>query len=74
MGSCLKRKEALKLPTHSRALLALLPVFQLTLREGEKERSQKHRDKEKGKGDSHFDRICNSISRLRIVIEGEAQV
>lgn len=53
MGSCLKRKEALKPPTHRQALLALLPAFQLTLREGKKERSsQKHRDKEKGKGDS----------------------
>lgn len=70
MGSCLKRKEALKPPTHRQALLALLPAFRLTLREGEKERrSQKHRDKDEGRGDSDFDRICNPISLLRFVME-----
>lgn len=70
MGSRLKRKEALKPPTRRQALLALLPAFQLTLREGEEERrSQKQIDKDKGKGDSDFDRICNPITRLRFVIE-----
>lgn len=70
MGSCLKRKEALKPPTHRQALLALLPAFQLTLREGEEERRiQKQIDKDKGKGYSHFDRICNPITWLRFVIE-----
>lgn len=70
MGSCLKRKEALKPPPHRQALLALLPAFQLTLREGEEERrNQKQRDKDKGRGYSNSDRICNPISLLRFVIE-----
>lgn len=59
-GLLLEKKEALKLPTHRQALPALLPAFQLTLREGEVERrSKKQADKDKGRGDSDFERICD---------------
>lgn len=48
VGSCLKRKEALKVPTHSQALLALLAASELTPREGEK-KPKTQRQREGGK-------------------------
>lgn len=33
--------------------------------------SQKHRDKDEGRGDSDFDRICNPITRLRLWLKSK---
>lgn len=69
-GLLLEKKEALKPPTHMQALPALLPAIQLTPSEGEEERrSLKRTDKDKGRGYSDFDKICNPISQLTIVTE-----
>ena len=45
-------------------------------REGARDRERKRykENKEKGRGDSNFDRICNPITQLRYVIEVNGEV
>lgn len=69
MGSCLKRKEALKPPTHRKALLALLPGLQLALREGEDERGRGRERERRRVVIVISTRISNPISQLSFVIE-----